>query len=108
MLNQLARDIAKYREEKGFQTDWANMSEKLMLVVDEIAEAHEDLRAGKIERYYEERDGKQKPCGFGVELADAIIRILDITGSVGIDIEKEVADKMSYNLKRPYKHGKNF
>jgi hypothetical protein len=31
MLNKLAKEIALWREAKGFQTDWSNMPEKLML-----------------------------------------------------------------------------
>ena len=113
MLNKLAADIVSYRKEKGFHTGWDNMSEKLMLVVDEVSEAHDDLRAGKLEVYYEDTKNGPKPCGFAMECADALIRLLDIMGSVEvagkpIDIEATVAEKMSFNMKRPYMHGKKF
>jgi hypothetical protein len=41
-------------------------------------------------------------------LCDAIIRILDLCGYMGIDIEKHVELKMRYNELREYKHGKNY
>ena len=42
------------------------------------------------------------------ELADAIIRILDIAGSMNIDIKSHVEYKIQYNETRNYKHGKNY
>ena len=42
------------------------------------------------------------------ELADVIIRVLDICGEIGIDIEWHVENKMLYNSKRAFKHGKNY
>jgi NTP pyrophosphatase (non-canonical NTP hydrolase) len=42
------------------------------------------------------------------ELADVLIRVLDLCGHLGIDIEKHVELKMKYNQQREYKHGKNY
>ena len=70
------------------------MPEKLMLVVTELAEAMEAYR----------KDDKKN---FGEEIADTFIRMLDISGSIGIDVEDEIQKKMEINKKRPYKHGKN-
>ena len=42
-----------------------------------------------------------------VEAADCIIRIFDTCGKRGYNIGKALVDKMEYNRKRPYKHGKN-
>ena len=42
------------------------------------------------------------------ELADVIIRVLDLCGYLEIDIEKHVEMKMRYNKTREYKHGKNY
>jgi NTP pyrophosphatase (non-canonical NTP hydrolase) len=42
------------------------------------------------------------------ELADTIIRVLDLCGHLGIDIERHVKLKMEYNETRKYKHGKNY
>jgi NTP pyrophosphatase (non-canonical NTP hydrolase) len=42
------------------------------------------------------------------ELADVIIRTLDLCGHLNIDIEKHVELKMKYNQLREYKHNKNY
>jgi NTP pyrophosphatase (non-canonical NTP hydrolase) len=42
------------------------------------------------------------------ELTDVIIRVLDLCGYLGIDIEKHIELKMKYNEQREYKHGKNY
>lgn len=40
------------------------------------------------------------------EIADTIIRLLDLCGMLGIDIDKHIELKMQYNSSRPYLHGK--
>lgn len=50
----------------------------------------------------------EKPEGVAVELADAVIRIADLCGHLGIDLDAVIAEKMAYNAGRPYKHGKRF
>ena len=52
---------------------------------------------------YPGKDGK--PEGIAVELADAMIRILDYCAYSGIDIEEALKLKHAYNKGRPYRHG---
>ena len=92
-LNEMARDITHWREQKGFITKWENMPEKLMLVVTEVSEAMEAYRDDNM-------------INFKEELADTIIRVLDICAALTIDIEGEILKKMSKNMSRPYKHGR--
>jgi NTP pyrophosphatase (non-canonical NTP hydrolase) len=47
----------------------------------------------------------KKPEGIPSELADIVIRVLDIAARKGIDIEKAILEKHEYNKTRPYKHG---
>lgn len=49
--------------------------------------------------------GYLKPEGIPSELADIIIRVLDIAAFHEIDIAGAIADKMLYNETRPYRHG---
>lgn len=49
--------------------------------------------------------GSVKPEGIPTELADIIIRVLDVCAYLGIDIEDAIADKMNYNEHRPHRHG---
>jgi hypothetical protein len=46
--------------------------------------------------------------GFCDEVADAIIRLLDIVGYYKIDIEKQIELKMMYNAGRAYLHNKEY
>ncbi len=85
--------IANWREKKGFITEKSNMMEKLMLVVTELAEAAEDVRTDSWDHFPE-------------EIADATIRIFDIAGSLGIDLEEAINNKMIINQNRPYRHSK--
>jgi hypothetical protein len=50
---------------------------------------------------------KLKPEGLVVELADAVIRCMDLCGALGLDLEEAIRAKHEYNLSRPYRHGKH-
>ena len=50
-------------------------------------------------------DESGKPEGFPVELADAVIRIADLFGFLGVDMAGIIRLKMQYNATRPYRHG---
>lgn len=80
------------------------ISTKLALIHSEISEALEELRKTPtvLMTYYGKDD---KPEGFGIELADAIIRIMDLCAALGIDLEKCIEEKMAYNETRSYRHG---
>jgi hypothetical protein len=43
--------------------------------------------------------------GAEVELADAIIRIMDMAKNRGYNIAEALLEKIMYNKTRPYKHG---
>lgn len=105
-LNKMAQSAAFTRKDKGFGTDLVNIDQKLLLSVGEICEAQEELRSGHdpTEIYY----NADKPEGFPIEIADTLIRLLDVTNSLGIDIVEAVKIKMAYNATRPFKHGKKF
>ena len=74
----------------------------LMLIVTEVAEAMECYRDGQPLAW---TDVGGKPHGIASELADVVIRVADLCGALGIDLEASVLDKMAYNAKRSYRHG---
>jgi NTP pyrophosphatase (non-canonical NTP hydrolase) len=107
-LNDLCRDAFETAKSKGFWEGHRAFGELLMLVVSEASEALEDYRHGRrmTEIYHETgTNGLPKPCGIPTELADIVIRVADICGAYGIDLEAAVAEKMAYNATRPRKHG---
>jgi NTP pyrophosphatase (non-canonical NTP hydrolase) len=82
-----------------------NVGEVIALMHSELSEALEEWRTGRDPRdVYEGANGK--PEGFGVELADCVIRIMDTCEAHGIDLERLIELKHAFNETRPYKHGK--
>lgn len=100
------------------------LSAKLMLIVSEVSEALEELRAGTSYSYFsiEHEEGgvkirqpippgdeircpPAKPEGLGAELADIVIRVFDLCEFLGIDIAEMIRIKMKYNKARAYRHG---
>ena len=78
----------------GFWTSGKrNIPEALMLIVSEVAEAMEAHRTDK---------------PMDEELADIIIRVLDLCGGLSINIVQAIEEKMKYNKTRPVKHGKKY
>jgi NTP pyrophosphatase (non-canonical NTP hydrolase) len=72
----------------------ANVGEKLMLIVSEVAEAMEADRKNLKDEHLPEYDG------LTVELADALIRICDFAGALDLPLANAMADKMVYNAQR--------
>lgn len=101
-INETAANIHEWAQSKGWWESPRPTGELLMLVVTEISEAMEDYRMRRMETVISE-DGK--PEGFPSEIADAVIRLLDLSEAYGIDLEAEIARKMAYNQTRPYRHG---
>lgn len=91
----------------GFHDKPRELGTELMLIVSEVAEAMEELRNNRAtnEVYFSDYNGQQKPEGFPIELADAVIRIMDTAGSLGIDLEGAILQKLEFNKTRAYRHG---
>lgn len=88
---------------KGWYEDPRTFGELIALMHSELSEALEDYRAGRAinEIYYK----GEKPCGVPIELADVLIRVFDLCGYYGIDLEGAVKKKMHYNATRERRHG---
>lgn len=84
----------------------------LMMMVSELCEALEDYRNGNNGQplshwgwYKECEKTDPKPEGFPMEMADALIRIVETCHHYGVDLDEAVRVKMEYNKSRPYRHG---
>lgn len=85
-INEIARQNFQWVEEMG----WHNKTvlEALALVASEVGEAINECR-------------QQEPSPeFAEELADIVLRVLDIAHWQGIDMEKTILEKMDKNQSR--------
>lgn len=69
-------------------------SNKLMLIVSEAAEVMEGDRKNTMDSHLPHRKTVE------VELADLLIRVLDLAGAYDMDLGGAVIEKMEYNLSR--------
>ena len=96
-FNEYENLIVNWRIKQGFKTpsnfqDYEQVLIKLLLIITEISEAAEAVRLLDYNNFKE-------------EIADTFIRLFDITGTMNMDIEKAIKDKMKINESREFKHG---
>ena len=131
MFNELAKEINTNIRNKGFwdsmdkaveelqdshnygqlpksivkATKDAFIAQKIALVGTELSEAIEGMRKPN---YEANGYGIGIKDSFADEIADAIIRLLDLCGELNINIDAQIQWKMDYNNGRSEKHGKEF
>jgi hypothetical protein len=84
-VNGLQRVIHNTAVEKGWWETERNVGEVLALVHSEISEAWDEYKAHSF-RSLKTRIENGKPEGFHVELADAVIRLLDLFDVKGLEV----------------------
>lgn len=118
-LDFLTDKIHKNAISKGWWEEERSLPEILALIHSELSEALEEYRLDNPPIYgsqgslvctqdemeYDNEYKDYKPEGIAIELADAMIRILDYCGHAKIDIGEAILMKMRYNEARPYRHG---
>ncbi len=108
-LNPGLADIAQEAFRIARQAGWWDEGktktklECICLIHSELSEAVEELRGEHLPFYLM----NEKPEGWIVELADAIIRILDLVEHENLtnELVYAIRAKMQYNKTRPYRHG---
>lgn len=114
-LNKLSNEIHAGNKQRGFWDGERNVGELLMLVVSELGEA---IEAHRKNRFTDPLfvGTEMTPAAFAEnikdtfedEIADAIIRLFDMCGGLGIDIDFHIREKLKYNETRPTRHGKRY
>lgn len=109
-LYDLAIIIHKGNKDRGFWDNERPFSEKIALVHSELSEALEIDRKDKTgtSRGFVPDDKLQHQDGRAVELADAMIRIIDMAMGFNLDLAGALVDKVYYNSLRPHRHGKQY
>lgn len=96
-MDTYAHWITEWRKIKNFPMpefdDAERMLGKVALIVEEVGESMSAVRKGDIANFRE-------------EMADAVIRIMDLCAANGISLEAEIKAKMAINWERPERHGK--
>lgn len=122
MINELAKQIHKNNIEKGFYEKEKNIGEMLALIHSEVSEALEADRKGRYSSHHsmdvlngwvQDEDfidafNRKIKGSFEEEMADIIIRVLDLCAFKGIDIEQHITAKMRFNKTREKCHGKKY
>lgn len=120
-IKETAKEIYENAKAKGFWDTERNLGEMLMLIVSELSEALEADRTG----HYCNQDRRDLIDSndydsysstfetyikntFEDELADVVIRVLDLCHAKNIDLEWHIRNKMKYNSMREHKHGKKY
>lgn len=95
MVTVIQQETHKVEKEHGFQEHKDNVlyiPTKLALIMSECSEALEAHRQGKTN-------------DIGHELADIVIRTMNLAEDLGINLEEQIREKHIFNSTRPFKHG---
>lgn len=112
-LDEMQAEVYSNNVAHGWFEEDRSVGDDVALLHTEVSEMFEAYRvtglsdATDVVRGLGHQRTLPKPEGFGSEVADVFIRLLDTCQRRGVDLEFEYQRKMAYNRTRPYKHGKN-
>ncbi len=103
-LLELQRYIWETMDAKGFHSDRTNTRDdtivRLALIHTEVSEATQEVK-----RHWMKQGTPELRHTVGLELADTMIRLLDLCGCLQLDSLALVLEKMAQNKERPFRYG---
>lgn len=114
-INDIAEDVYQVAATKGFWSiddvsDFALIPIKLALIGDEVSEAlqvHRDIYDDSDESLATNMTEMQED-DFIEELADIVIRTMDLAAALDLNLGQAIIDKIEKNRDRPNKHNKRY
>jgi NTP pyrophosphatase (non-canonical NTP hydrolase) len=122
-INELAKEIHQNAIDKGFFEKERNIGEMLCLIHSEVSEALEADRKGEYyapetavnllvevddDAFFNMEYKHMIKGTFEEEMADIVIRVMDLCAFKNIDLETHIKAKMRYNSLREKYHGKKY
>lgn len=119
VFGMMAQEVEMLNRSKGWYDEERSVGDMIALLHSEVSEILDAYRQWKfadptptwtnspeINKKLDEKGHKPaKPEGVAAEMADTLIRLLDMAKRWDIDLVAEYERKMKYNWTRPYRHG---
>lgn len=105
-LNELAAELHAIAASKGWHDPPPSMSDFAANIHGEVSELFEAYRADGLAWPCDKAEKMSEPLTcLEEEVADILIRTLDMAAALGVDVDRAVRVKTAFNRGRGYRHG---
>lgn len=105
VFERMQEEVFRLNRSKGWFDEDRSVGDMVALLHSEVSEVLEAYRAFNFQDATNISGLGNKPEGVGAEMADCLIRLLDMAKRWDIDLPSEFTRKMAYNWTREYRHG---